>query len=252
MYTIVYFSPTGNTKFLAQHLSEHLSVKHIYALEDTDPKTLETTPHLVLLFAIHAFNAPKPVLQFVKSFATQQFSTISLIAVGCSEAWINHGATYEIKQILHRKHCQILVDKVIAMPSNMLIAYSDAQSQSLIVAAKQTIQNVVKDIMNNHATYKKIPLRARVISKIGKLETIGARFFGLELFATKKCNQCGICVRSCPQKNIKLQNDKIRFEFKCIMCLRCIYTCPQAAITPRFSKFIPIKGGYSLKRYLDE
>ena len=46
-----------------------------------------------------------------------------------------------------------------------------------------------------------------------------------------------------------LTGGKPKFGFKCLMCMRCIYNCPEKAISPRFSKFIPIRKGYSLKKF---
>jgi hypothetical protein len=34
--------------------------------------------------------------------------------------------------------------------------------------------------------------------------------------------------------------------------MRCIYNCPEEAISPRISKFIPIKKGYSLSKYIKQ
>lgn len=253
MFTLVYFSPTGNTKYVTQKLSEQLNITAMYPLEYINPLTLTPSSHLVILFAIHAFNAPKTVIRFVKALPMNTFTKISIVAVGCSESSINSGASLEIKRILAKKHYSIIVDNVIAIPSNMLIAYSNAYVQSQLIVAHQAIRTIAYALIHDIPTNRKVSYSAFILSKIGKLETLGARIFGLELKAKKSCNQCEICVKSCPEKNIRLcDNNTIHFGFKCIMCLRCIYTCPQKAITPRFSKFIPIKGGYSLKRYTNE
>ena len=88
---------------------------------------------------------------------------------------------------------------------------------------------------------------------IGKIEPLASKFFGLELCANKKCTQCGLCVLECPAKNIQMKDTrKLKFGIKCMMCMRCIYNCPTKAIEPRISKFIPIKNGYSIKKYLSE
>ena len=102
-------------------------------------------------------------------------------------------------------------------------------------------------------SYKRIQFKSYLLSKIGKIEPVAAGFFGAELYAKKSCNQCGQCVRECPEHNIRLKdNGKIRFGFKCMMCMRCIYNCPQKSITPKISKFIPIKNGYSIDRYVSK
>ena len=90
-----------------------------------------------------------------------------------------------------------------------------------------------------------------MVNFIGRAEPVASRFFGIELHAKKSCTQCGLCVRECPEKNIRMTEEgKIRFGFKCLMCMRCIYNCPVNAITPRISKFIPISKGYSVNNYI--
>ena len=47
------------------------------------------------------------------------------------------------------------------------------------------------------------------------------------------CNLCGICVKGCPEQNLKKTTEKIsiRDEKKCLHCLRCLHRCPQYAIS---------------------
>ena len=46
---------------------------------------------------------------------------------------------------------------------------------------------------------------------------------------TDACNGCGICVRVCPIKNIRLES-KPQYLHKCEGCFSCIHNCPKAAI----------------------
>lgn len=123
MYTIVQFSPTGNTAYIANLLGKHLEVESIYALEHTDAGELEKSEHLIILYAIHAFNAPKPVKRFVSKIYRDKFSKISLIGVGCNDTWVNYGASREIRKILNGNGCCIVVDEIIAMPINIIMSF---------------------------------------------------------------------------------------------------------------------------------
>lgn len=88
---------------------------------------------------------------------------------------------------------------------------------------------------------------------MGKGESPAARLFGLELHANKSCTSCGTCWSNCPENNIKEKDNGLPgFGFSCSMCMRCIYSCPEKAISPRISKFIPIKNGYTLSKYINE
>ncbi|MBS4007492.1 MAG: EFR1 family ferrodoxin [Clostridium sp.] len=253
MFTIVQFSPTGNTAHIANLLSEHLNSNDVYALEHTAPETLVHSEHLVILFAIHAFNAPKTVMRFVKALPKNNFKKVSLIGVGCNDIWVNYGASKEIRKSLEEKSCQIVVDEIIAMPLTFIMSFPEDVINAQLEKAHNITQIIASNILNGVVSDKQIPFKSHLLSLIGKIEPAAARFFGLELHAKKSCNQCGLCVRECPEGNIHLKaNGKIRFGFKCIMCMRCIYNCPQKAIAPRISKFIPIKKGYSIDRYVSK
>lgn len=86
----------------------------------------------------------------------------------------------------------------------------------------------------------------RILARIGKAETIGARFFGASIRASKQCNHCGLCAQNCPMQNIAMKQGCPKFGFHCLMCLKCIYACPQKALSPRILKFVVLKKGYDL------
>lgn len=251
MVTIVQFSPTGNTAYIANQLGELLKTTRIHALEHTEPTELVDSEHLVLLFPIHGFNAPKTVIRFVRDLPKGKFNKVSLIGVGCNDLWMNYGASQELKKILTGKCYSIVVDETIAMPLTFIMSFPDDLAKGQIEKAKTTLEVLADHISNNIVSHKDIPFKSHTLSKIGKIEPYAAKFFGLELHANKSCTKCGLCVKECPEHNIKLNdNGKIKFGFSCMMCMRCIYNCPQKSISPRITKFIPIKNGYSIERYI--
>lgn len=251
MFTIVQLSPTGNTAHLAKLLSDHLETNNLYALEHTIPNELPNTDHLIILFAIHAFNAPRTVKRFVKMIPPNKFKKVSLIAVGCNTSWVNNAASKEIRKILERKSYNIIVDDIIAMPLTFIMNFPEDVIKDQIDSAHKVIEKISLDIINSVVSKKQIPLKSHVIHGIGRVEPFASRFFGLELHAKKSCIKCGLCVEECPEKNIQMKdNGKLKFGFNCMMCMRCLYNCPSQSITPRISKFIPIKSGYSIEDYL--
>lgn len=70
---------------------------------------------------------------------------------------------------------------------------------------------------------------------IPTLQKIGARFalWKMEIDADK-CNECGICERSCPM-NIRLLEykaaDQRILSTECVLCTTCANVCPQAAVS---------------------
>lgn len=250
MNSILYFSPTGNVKLVAEKLQKQfpVSTTDMYPMEFKDPKTLNKVDHLIIMFSIHAFNPPITVKRFVQNIPEGLAKNVSIIAVGCADAWINRASTLWINRILSKKGYNILIEKVMAMPLTLIVPFPD----EMVTELKQNADTIVKDlsskIENSVEEHLDIPIKAKIVNILGKAEGPAARLFGgTELHADKSCTSCGLCVERCPEHNIKFNKKEIpKFGFNCLMCLRCIYECPTKSITPRFAKFIPIKGGYKI------
>ncbi len=252
--TILYFSPTGNAKYIAEKLALRFGsdAGKPLALEFTDPETLSETDHLIILYSIHAFNAPKTVRRFVGQLPRGLCTSVSLIAVGCAESWVNAAATTGLRKSLEAKGYTILEDRVIAMPLTFIMSFPDELGRKLITDAETKLDDIADKIKMGVPAENEVSFRSRAINFLGKAEAPAARLFGMELHADKNCTSCGICVKGCPEKNIRFNSkDKPVFGLKCLMCMRCVYNCPEDAISPRLAKFIPIKGGYRLDHYQD-
>ena len=250
MYTLLYFSPTGNARYLSKKLVKHLGEEStkIYPLEFLDSKTLKKDDHLILVYPIHGFNAPRTVKRFVKSLPEGLYDSVSLIAVGCNTIWVNDAVSIDLKKKLIKKGYEIVVDEILAMPLTFIMSFPEETKTKLIEVAEKSLIGISKSIKENIKSEKKVKFKSKLINFIGKAESPAARMFGLELHAKKGCTSCGICWNNCPEYNIKKNKKGFpRFGFKCSMCMRCIYNCPEKVITPRISKFIPIKNGYKLK-----
>jgi ferredoxin len=245
MYSINYYSPTGNTKYLAEQLAQNLNIDQVFDIVK-NPDT--NSEHIIIMFSIQAFSAPKKVVDFVKGFEKGN-KKVSIIAVGCNEVWINDGASLKLKKILNEKGYQIMLDEVVAMPLTLVMAFPEELSKKLVKEATKRMEELSRLLMDNQVTRKEVPLKSKMISRVGGLEKQAAKLFGLELHANNDCTSCGICWESCPADNIKEKNGKPSFGFKCTLCLKCVYECPVDSISPYVSKFIPIKNGYSIENH---
>ena len=172
MSTIIYFSPTGNTKYLAKKLALNLNGEQttILALDKVIASELKKDTHLILMFPIHGFNAPRTVKRFVKEIPKELYDDVSLIAVGCNTLWLNDGASLDLKRQFIKKGYQIIVDEVLAMPLTFIMSFPDEAIQKLFTESEQEIKQLSKKIQENSRSDKKVKLKSKLIHTIGKAE----------------------------------------------------------------------------------
>ena len=142
---------------------------------------------------------------------------------------------------------KIFIDRILTMPLTIGVKFSDDMNYLLIKESEKRISYIGDDLINNTEDIKTVQLKSKLISNLGKGEKHMAKLFGLELYANKNCTSFGKCWNQCPANNISSNKNNIpKFSFNCSMCMKCIYLCPNKAISPRISKFIHIKGVYSI------
>jgi ferredoxin len=254
MNLILCCSPTGNGRYLAAKLQKALSPEPavIRPMEFADPSALPSETTLWLIYPIHAFNPPRTVKRFVKSLPAVTGTPVGLIATGCTDAWINYANSRGLRKLLQKKGYVINAEVIVPMPLTLVMKFSDDLAQRLVDEAPGRLGAMVESYRRGEITSLQPSIAAHVIHSLGKIEDLAARIFGLELHAKNSCTSCGLCATQCPEGNIRMgQDGRPRFGFRCMLCLRCVYQCPAGAIRPRFSKFIPIRGGYQAPQNID-
>ncbi len=234
-----YFSPTGNTEYLARYLSEQLSCSCISY--DQQPQC----EHLIIMSSIHAFRMSNTMLKNI-----EKVKKVSILAIGCHTSSINDAAGIAYINYANKHNVEIGVYEILAMPLNFVKKFEVAYGKRIVQESLVQIKDIAKKILSNHTTKPVVSNGVKRISSIHHFESLMVKLFGLELHANNQCIQCGLCVKECPQKNI-VMHKKVKIKCNCMLCMRCIYRCPTKAIRPRISKFLVFKDGYDVKEYCD-
>lgn len=248
---LAYFSGTGGTTRVAEEF-EKAFIKKGVAVRKSELVRNAPVVHdedlLVLLFAVYALRAPKPVDEWIKLAPPGNGRPAAVISVsGGGEISPNTNCRAAVIRQLELKGYDVLYESMFTMPCNFLIRYDDAVCAMLIKAAPRKANRIVSDILAGERCRKKPLLFDRFLSTIGLLEKRHSGFFGKSLYATQSCIGCGWCEKHCPRGNIKLINGKPCFGTECVICLRCIYGCPQKAIVPGAAKSFVLQDGFNIE-----
>jgi len=254
---IVYFSGTGGTarvssQFEKSLLNHGVEVRKIALdMQEADYHTLSTSGQsadlLILIYAVHALDAPEPVYDWISTIPDGNGQAVAIISVsGGGEVWPNTACRAGCINLFEQKGYNVVYERMIVMPSNILVATKEQFAIRLLQILPSKVENCVSEILSGVRRRKRPHITSRIMSAIFKIEKKGVKKFPKLLQVGENCTSCGWCTKNCPRKNIEMINSRPYFGGQCIACLRCIYGCPSKAIhTSRFS-FITIKEGYNL------
>ncbi|MGL6009339.1 MAG: EFR1 family ferrodoxin, partial [Culicoidibacterales bacterium] len=226
MYTIIFQSATGNTRYLAKQLATILGEQtSLFDTHVLDPEQVVATEQFILMYPIHGFNASKEIVRFTKALPEHVCASASvhLIAVGCNTSWINQANSSQLRTILAEKQARLGLDRVIAMPLSIGVAFDDAIGKKTLSDAEHALRAIAADLKIRLPDHQHVPTKAKMLAQVGKIEQQAAKLFGLELKANDACITCGLCAKQCPARNISIEpQQKPQFHFDCSMCLKCV------------------------------
>ncbi len=256
---IVYFSGTGGTARVALNFEKIFSEKGIQVIKvplDMQEAGYQETPAientvglLILIFPVHAFDAPTPVYEWIEGIPKGKGLHCAVISVsGGGEMWPNTGCRAGCIECLENKGHNVFYERMLVMPSNIFIATNEQMAVQLLKILPLKVESSIDEILEGIRRRRKRPLAAKILAPISKLEKRKAQKFGRDLKTYENCTGCGWCSSKCPRKNIKMLNGRPLFGDRCIICLRCVYGCPIRAIYTQHYSPLLVKDGFSLNQ----
>ena len=231
---ILYFSGTGNSKYVAQRMAEALnqsplSMNDRIRSHDTSP--VETDERLVIVTPTYAWRIPRAVSEWLGKTELTGAERIWFVMDCGSE--IGNAAGYN-RQLAAQKQLQYMGTAQIIMPENYIAMFNaprKEQAKSIVEQAEPELQKVLTRLKaGQQFPAPRENLYDRFMS--GPVNPVFYRFFvkADAFWATEACIGCGKCVELCPLNNIHLENGKPVWGKNCTHCMACICYCPKEAI----------------------
>ena len=230
---IFYYTGSGNSLWAARLLAKELGDTELIAISGYTAGKVEPGLEAAgLVFPVHMWGVPPPVLKFTEELKSLQPQY--MFALG-----VNAGAVantlVQLKSVLKKKNLTLNSGFSIKMPSNYIPwrgPGTKEYQQQCFDTAGQKIEQIAVVIKNKETRpVEKGPLWQRIVfTAIYHLATPNLPKMDRSFKADEKCNKCGICAKVCPAQNISLSDGKPVWNHKCEQCFACLEWCPQAAI----------------------
>ena len=229
---ILYFSATGNSKYVAQRIAKTLNDKAVSLEYCEHIVTLSDNEYFGIVTPTHFWELPVPVREFLKTFTLKSAKDNYCFMVA-TYGTIPGCCGTDMKKLLAQKNIVLNGAFSVKMPDNWTPVFDLSNPQKVQQQndnAEIIIDTITQQIKNktegNYAT-PKVPYVLRGLTDYLFLKARQTKNFYVE----ENCIGCGLCVKRCPIQAIELKDNKpVWIKEHCALCLRCLHTCPKFAI----------------------
>lgn len=258
---IYYFSGTGNTEIVAGLIKDgmvNLGCEiSMFRIEDSwrEHKHIDLSNYDMMGIGcpVIGFGIPDIVRKFLRLLPESNGRKVFIFRTAGGVSQINYNASRPLIKELTKRGYDVFHERIFAISSNWSVRFEDEVVRQLYEATVRKTAFFCKEVLDGKVRRLNTGKKLRI--KMGLVQLISTRILrlaGKNLAVNNSCSGCGTCACNCPTGNIINKKGKIKFGFSCTNCMRCIYACPNGAIYYRHFQFITIKGGYNIRKILDQ
>lgn len=259
----IYFSATGNTKFIAELFSRKMDTNCL-SIEDDVNFTDEIKANDIIAFCypIYGSRVPRIMREFVAKYMNE-LTGKKLIIFVTQMMFSGDGARVftdmfwdEAIEVIYAEHFSmpnnICNFPLLRKPSQRKIARYLSKAEIKMERVCQHIKDgvIVKrgfsrfsqligniqgkpwqgNSIEDYGNHNKVGFNGNKSSQKSNKNTVEQRAKnGVKV--SKDCTVCNLCISLCPMRNLDNDNNEIKQNGNCIICYRCVNKCPHKAIT---------------------
>ena len=231
---ILYFSGTGNSKYVAKRIADALGdalVNLNDRIKASDTSLVETGERVIIVTPTYAWRIPRVVRDWLLKTELRGAKQVWFVMTCGSE--IGNADKYN-RELCAEKAISCMGTAQIVMPENYIAMFGVPQADEARRIVAKAEPDIDRAIAAVRAGQPFSPTRDHLYDRFmsGPVNPIFySCFVKANAFTVgNACTGCGQCVRRCPTNNITLQTGKPVWGQNCTHCMACICYCPAEAI----------------------
>lgn len=233
---VIYFSGTGNSRFVAERFAEKMgAVCHSIEEKMDFSPLLAGAETVAVCYPIYGGCVPRLMREFVARH--REILLQKQLVILCTQMMFSGDGAKAFTRLLPGCEGRVIYAEHISMPNNMcnvpMLPIRDGERRRKVRKAEAKL-----DVICKHLRAGKVKRRGwgKFSALLGQSQS--AHFPETEeknrgsFTVDGDCTGCGLCARACPVGNLVLaETGEIRQQDNCMLCYRCVNLCPRQAAT---------------------
>lgn len=233
------FSGTGNTLYASREMAKifqkagkKCSLKIIPApFPHPEKDTL-----YIFAFPVYEQSVPAIVYEWFADLPVSSFKLPA--AVLTTMAGMSGLVKTPVKKLLTEKNFAPLAVREIIFPSNFIYSASDEKNRKIMKRALGESAKFAETILNGSAGWPRRSLLAGILFPFSRIMSKCFSWTFSHYHTSPDCTRCGLCAEICPENNITVNDNGVKWGRKCTVCLRCVNFCPHNAVRSSICNFL--------------
>ena len=247
LYTIIYFSGTGNTAHMAEKIKEKLLASknnvQIFAIEkfkiEDIQNAIDNADKILFGYPIYGSDIP----ELMKTVMLKLDGKGKETGIFVTQYLFSGDGSGIAKRFLKNQNFKVNYGVHLNMKSNVnfkiikehkpLNKKEETKARLRLLKAESKMEVFTDAFVKGKSFKEGLGVLSIPLGLLQRpLFRLGYKFIKNKIKINQdKCNQCGYCINNCPHNNFEIKNEKYFAKDNCMLCLRCFNFCPENAIT---------------------
>ena len=230
---ILYFSGTGNSKFVAERIATQLGDVTLNLFEKIkahDYSPIISDRPWVIVTPTYAWQLPNIVKEWLCN-TTLDGNKEMYFVLTCGDS-VGNAADFA-KEYCNNNEKKFKGLAKVDMPENYIAMFNAPEKDEAKTIVEKALP-VIDEIANTIKHANRLKTNNSIIGKIqsGPINKLFYKFSIKDspFRVLDSCTGCGLCEKNCVMSNISMKDGKPAWSGNCTHCMACICGCPSAAI----------------------
>ena len=227
---IVYFSATGNSKYVAERIAKALNDNALSIEQQGPAASLGQGEVLGIVAPTYWWGLPPIVREWLEKLTLSGGGYTFLVATyGTTPGFCGKDA----RRILTRNGIRLDAAFGVKMPDTWTPIFDLSDPDKVASqndAAEAYIDAVIQKVLSRskgNQTEHRMPYLTHLLTR----PLLNAERKTKNFYVEDTCVGCGLCAKRCPMQAIEIMDKRpVWVKNQCTLCLRCLHHCPKFAI----------------------